>query len=199
MGRQLDRSIHRLENIRLDQFPLSEDPYPGTVPVEQLPVLHELFQFDLGHVHECVDLVLCPLEVLDAEGVDGDVGDARLVTDLQNLGQSLEPQIVPFDRLYHVGFGVPPVPVHHKGHMFRHRPLTQGAYEQFPELVQGPLCGRRRHEPPAKVGHVSGGHYVVVLSRVEGLFGQRGQAERVCPRKGRGPYEEDPRYRERVA
>jgi hypothetical protein len=45
-------------------------------------MLSQLLKLDLCHGHEGIDLVLRALEVLDAEGVDGDGLDASLVADL---------------------------------------------------------------------------------------------------------------------
>lgn len=39
----------------------------------------KLGEFDLGHVHQGIYLIFGSLEVLDAEGVDGDMGNSRLV------------------------------------------------------------------------------------------------------------------------
>ncbi len=48
-------------------------------------MLDELFQFDLGHVHERVNFVFRSLEILDAEGVDCYVGHAGLVAYFEDL------------------------------------------------------------------------------------------------------------------
>lgn len=78
-------SVHRLEHIGLDQVALAEDSYACAVPVEQIAVLRQLGEFDLGHVHQRVDLVFRPLEVLDAEGIYGDSVHARFVAYLEDL------------------------------------------------------------------------------------------------------------------
>lgn len=83
--RHFHSTIHRLEDIRLDEFSLTEDADPRAVPVEQVAVLDELFEFDLRHVHQGIDFVFRPLEVLDTEGVDRDVSDARLVAYFEDL------------------------------------------------------------------------------------------------------------------
>lgn len=67
----LDRIVDRFQQLRLDQFFLAQDPNAGAIAIQKIAVLYELCQLDLSHVHECVDLVLGPLEILDAEGVDG--------------------------------------------------------------------------------------------------------------------------------
>lgn len=139
-------------------------------------MLDELFEFDLGHVHECIDFVFGALEILDAEGVDGNMRHPRLVAYLEDLRrflservcrkgahriylcQGLKPQIVSFHGLYAVRFGISSVPIHDKGNMFRDRALTQGADEELAELIQCPFCGRRREEPSPQVRHVSGCH-----------------------------------------
>jgi hypothetical protein len=77
--------IDSLQQLRLNQLLLPQNPYTGTISIQQIPMLYELSQFDLRHVHERVDLVLGPLEVLDAEGVDGHHLDAGLVADFQYL------------------------------------------------------------------------------------------------------------------
>jgi hypothetical protein len=60
-------------------------------------MLDELFQFDLGHVHERIDFVFRSLEILDAEGVDCYVGYAGLVAYFEDLaGRSTSGQLVMF-------------------------------------------------------------------------------------------------------
>lgn len=74
------------------------------------------------------------------------------------LCQCFKAQVVSFHRFYTVRFGISSVPIHDKGNMFRDRALTQGADEEFAELIQCPFCGRRREEPSPQVRHVSGRH-----------------------------------------
>ena len=76
---QLDRPIHGLEHVGLDQLALPQDTDAGAVPLQQVAVLRELRELDFGHVHERVDFVFRPLEVLNAEGVDGHYFHAAFV------------------------------------------------------------------------------------------------------------------------
>lgn len=48
-------------------------------------MLDELFQFNLGHCHQTLNLIFRPVEVLDAEGVDGNNLNAGLITDFEYL------------------------------------------------------------------------------------------------------------------
>jgi hypothetical protein len=60
-----------------------------------------------------------------------------------HLCQSFKSQVMSLDGLYSVSFGVPSIPVHHKGDMFRHWALSQGPDEHRAELVDSPFCRRR--------------------------------------------------------
>lgn len=158
-----DGLIHHFQNIGLDQVALAQDANARAVPVEQVAVLDELLEFDLGHVHQRVHLVFRALEVFNAERVDRDMRYPGLVAYFEDLvgtkksaavwllscgglaypGQRFEPQVMSFHRLDPVFLCKPSVPVHHECHMIRHRPLAQGPNEQFSQLVQCPF-GRRR-------------------------------------------------------
>jgi hypothetical protein len=77
--------VHGLENVWLDEVALAQNADRGAVSVEKSTVFRQLLELDLGHGHEGIDLVLGALEVLDAEGVDGDDLDASLVADFEYL------------------------------------------------------------------------------------------------------------------
>jgi hypothetical protein len=151
VGGGLDGLVDGHQDIGFDEFSLAEDLDAGAVAVEDVAVLDELFELDLGHFHQAVDFILGPLEILDTEGVDGHVCDAGFVADLEDLEwfvsrfvqmgalcgscaypcQCLEAQIMSLDRLDAMCFGKSPVAVHDKGNMFGYRPLSQGSYEQL--------------------------------------------------------------------
>jgi hypothetical protein len=77
--------VHCVQNVPFHEVALSQHPDRCTVAVQQGPMLGQLFELDLGHGHERIDLMLRTVEVLDAEGVDGNDLDARLVADLEYL------------------------------------------------------------------------------------------------------------------
>lgn len=84
----VDGAVDGLDYVLLDELALTQDADAGTVAVEQVAVLCELGEFDFCHVHERVNFVFGPLEVFDAEGVDGDDFDAGFVADFKDLGSS---------------------------------------------------------------------------------------------------------------
>lgn len=145
VGRALNGSVDCFEDVWFDHLSLPEDLNTGAVAIENVTVLDKLLKLDLGHLHQPVHFVLGALEILDAEGVDGHVGHAGLVADFQDLeilsvcwiqihglwvypSESLEAQVVSFDRLHAVSLRKSAVAIHHKGNMFGNRSLTQCAY-----------------------------------------------------------------------
>lgn len=51
-------------------------------------MLCDLREFDLEHVHQGIDLIFAPLEILNAEGIDRDDLDTALIAHLEDLGAS---------------------------------------------------------------------------------------------------------------
>lgn len=138
----LHRPVHRLQYIRLDQLTLPENLYAGAVLFQQIAMLHQLRELHLGHVHQRIDLVLGPLEVLDGEGVDGDHLDAGFVADLEDLGERFEALVVALDDLDAVLASESSVPIHDKGDVLGYGTLTQGADEELTQLHDGPFYRR---------------------------------------------------------
>lgn len=84
----IDCAIDGLDYVLLDELALAQDTDAGTVAVEQVAVLRELGEFDFCHIHEGINFVFGPLEVLNTKGVDGDDIDAGFVADFQNLASN---------------------------------------------------------------------------------------------------------------
>lgn len=82
---QIDCLVNRLQHVRLDQIPLAKYSDTSPVSVQQISMLCKLKELDLCHFHKRIDLVLGPLEVLDAERVNGHHLDAGFVADFENL------------------------------------------------------------------------------------------------------------------
>lgn len=57
--------VDGLEHVGAHKLALPEDPEAGAVPLEQVAVLRELAELDLGNLHKRVDFSYWPLEVLD--------------------------------------------------------------------------------------------------------------------------------------
>jgi hypothetical protein len=85
MCRQSHRLVDRLKHVWLDEFSLAEDPNTSAVSVEEVAVLGELSELDLRHVHQGVDFIFGAFEVLDAEGIDGNMRYPRFVAYLEDL------------------------------------------------------------------------------------------------------------------
>lgn len=81
----IDGAIDGLDYVLLDELALTQHTDTGTVAVEQVAVLRELGEFEFCHIHECINFVFGPLEVLNTKGIDGDDIDAGFVADFQNL------------------------------------------------------------------------------------------------------------------
>lgn len=81
----IDRSVHNLQDIGAQKVPLPKDPDTGAVLLENLPMLHDLLEFELGELHQAVDFILWSIEVFDAESIHRDDFDAALVADFQDL------------------------------------------------------------------------------------------------------------------
>lgn len=144
---------------------MAQDLDARAVTLQQLSVLGDLGEFDLRHVHQSVNFVFGSFEVLDAEGVNGDNFDARLVANLEYLPrllvglflclflvftyscQSLEAQMVTLDRLNMVSPGVASVSIHDKGNVPWYRALTKCTNEQLSKPFEGPFCWGRLEEP----------------------------------------------------
>ena len=84
-GGHRDSVVDGFEDIGFYEVSLAEDLYARTIAIEDVPVLDELCELDFCHFHQSVHLVLGSFEVLDAEGVDGDMGDAGFVAHFQYL------------------------------------------------------------------------------------------------------------------
>ena len=77
--------VDGLEHIFSYKLLFAEDLYSCSISIQQLPMLCDLRELDLGHVHKCIDLEFGALEVFNAESVYSDDLDTRLVADLKNL------------------------------------------------------------------------------------------------------------------
>lgn len=66
-------TVDGFEDVRFDEFSLAKDSDTSTISIEQIAMLNQLLQLNLGHVHQPIHLIFGPLEVLNAEGVDGNV------------------------------------------------------------------------------------------------------------------------------
>ena len=119
LARHFHRLIHLLQHIFAHQTPVPEHAHCGTIPLEQFAVLTHLHQSRLGHVHQAVDFIFAPLEVFDAESVDGDVFDAALVTHFQNSRKSFKSHIVAFHGFDLVAPRPAPVAIHNEGDVLR--------------------------------------------------------------------------------
>ena len=85
VGRHRLCRLNGLEHIRLDELSSSQNSYTSPIAVKQGTVLSQLYEFDLGHVHQRIHFVLRALKVLDTEGIDRDVCDPGLVAYFKNL------------------------------------------------------------------------------------------------------------------
>ena len=63
-------AVDNLEHVRAHEVALTEHAHASPVPIKKLPMLYELLKLQLGELHQPVDLILWPVEVFDAEGVD---------------------------------------------------------------------------------------------------------------------------------
>lgn len=123
-----------------------------------------LRKLDLCHVHESVDFEFGSLEVLDAEGVDRDNLDSRLVADFEDLykvsnciwqksvsptysSQSFKTQMMPLYCLHATFSSISPVAIHDESDMLWHRSLSQSSDEQFPYPMQTPFSWRGVDQP----------------------------------------------------
>lgn len=61
-------------------------------------MLSQLRQLRLRHVHQCVDFVFRALEVLDAEGIDGNTLYANLVAHFEDLSRILANLTTPMNK-----------------------------------------------------------------------------------------------------
>ena len=66
---------------------------------------------------------------------------------MSNLYQCLKSKAVPFNGLYSLLFGKPPISVHDESNMSGDRSLSQSADEEVPDLEDGPFNGRRLQDP----------------------------------------------------
>ena len=82
--------IDGVKDIWLEKGPLSEDPDGCVVPLQEIPVLCELGELDLGQIHERIHLVLRTFEVFNAERVDRDHLDTRLVANFEDLQEECQ-------------------------------------------------------------------------------------------------------------
>ena len=83
---QPNSAVDRFQDVRPDQLSPAQDADTGSVTVQYISMLRQLRELDFGHVHQRVHLVLGPLEVLDAKGVDRDYFHTGSIADLENLG-----------------------------------------------------------------------------------------------------------------
>ena len=86
MARHADGTVNSFEDVGFEDVALPQELDARAVAVEDLAVLGELGELDLGHVHESVDFVFGAFEILDTEGVDGDDFAAGFVADFEDLG-----------------------------------------------------------------------------------------------------------------
>lgn len=95
-------------------------PEPGE-DEKAVPVLADLDEANASHIEQGVDLSRVPIEVLDGEGVHGDVRDVEFQEEAQDALQSLEAFLVS-DADGEVAFpGAPSVPIHNESDMARSR------------------------------------------------------------------------------
>ena len=80
-----DGVVYCFDDVWVEEVSVSEDSDRGAVSLEELSVLGELGEFELGEGHEGVDFVAGSLEVFDAEGVYCDGLDATFVADFYDL------------------------------------------------------------------------------------------------------------------
>lgn len=67
-----------VEDVLAKQRKVSKELHPDAELVENVTMLGQLAELGHCHVHERINLVFRPLEVLDAERIDGDTPDTRL-------------------------------------------------------------------------------------------------------------------------
>jgi hypothetical protein len=90
MGRHCNGLVNCHQHIRADELALPQYPNGCAVAIQQSSMLGQLLQLHLRHGHERVDFMLRALEVLYAEGVDGDNLDTSLIADFEDLKALLE-------------------------------------------------------------------------------------------------------------
>lgn len=153
-ARHLGRTVNVCQQVWFDQFSLTQYSDRHAIAVKKIAMLQKLGEFDFGHIHQTINLILRPLEVLNAEGVNSHDLHAGLVTDFEHLrsrrissdpgnvgwvhfthpSQGFEAQIVAFYGLNAMALCEPPITVHDKSDMLRDWPLSQSANEEFPKL-----------------------------------------------------------------
>jgi hypothetical protein len=84
---EFDSLVDCSQDIGFEQIQSAQNAHFSSVTIQEVSVLRHLRQLHFGHIHECIDLELGPLEILDTECVDGDDLNATLVADFQNLGK----------------------------------------------------------------------------------------------------------------
>lgn len=156
--RDFYRSIDLLEHILPHQTPIPKHPYGSAVSLKQRPVLTHLGESRLGHVHQAVDFVFAPLEVLDAEGVDGDVFHAAFVTHLQHPRERFKAHVVPFDGLDLVTASPASVAVHDEGDVLGDGAAFEGADEELAHALDEVFDGGQGEDPAAEGDALGGVH-----------------------------------------
>lgn len=76
---EVDSLVDGSQDIRLEQIESAQNAHFGPVPVQEVSMLRHLRKLHLGHIHECIDLELGPLEILDTECVNCDDLDATFI------------------------------------------------------------------------------------------------------------------------
>ena len=104
---------------------------PDAVPLQLLRLVKQPPELVPCEVEQPLHLRLRPLEVLDAERVDGDLLYAQLVAPLQRLREPREAGGVALDLLDAGGACEPPVAVHDEGDVPRDGAAPQRPADRF--------------------------------------------------------------------
>lgn len=86
---QLDCLIQRLKNIWANQLSLSKHLNAAAIAIQEFTMLSHLGQSVLSHVHQGINFVLGPFEVLYTKGINSDGLDPYLIADLERLKRSV--------------------------------------------------------------------------------------------------------------
>ena len=84
-ARHLGRTVNVCQQVWFDQFSLTQYSDRHAITVKQIAMLQKLGEFDFGHIHQTINLILGSLEVLNAEGVHSHDLHAGLVADFEHL------------------------------------------------------------------------------------------------------------------
>lgn len=80
-----DCLINDFQHIAPNHVALTKYPDARTVSIENVSVIGQLLELNLGHLHESLDFVLGSVIILDAKGIDSYSLYAALVTNFHDL------------------------------------------------------------------------------------------------------------------